>query len=60
VRATQGIFGLKRKLLAEYFEDCPALQKTLEEKDLRSVFEVVDFYRKQCTNEVYYNPDYEK
>jgi hypothetical protein len=60
VRATQGVFGLKRKLLAEYFDDCPALQKALEEKEVRSVFEVVDLYQRQCLSDLYYNPDYEK
>ena len=60
VRATQGIFGLKRKLLAEYFDDCPAMVKALEEKEIRSVFEVVELYQRRCLVNQYYNPDYQK
>lgn len=58
VRATQGIFGLKRKLLAEYFDDCPAMQKALEEKEVRTVSEVLEIYQQHCTSDLY--PDYEK
>lgn len=60
VRATQGAFGLKRKLLAEYFDDCPAMQKALEDKQLRSVFEVVDYFNSHCVINQYYNPDYKR
>ena len=60
VRATQGIFGLKRKLLAEYFEDCQPLREAIEDKQLSSVFEIVDFYYNNCQVNQYYNPDYQK
>ncbi len=44
VRATQGIFGLKRKRLALYFNDCPQLVEKIQNKEFKYVFEVVDFY----------------
>lgn len=60
VRATQGIFGLKRKLLAEYFDDCEKLQEALHNNDVSTVFEIVDFYQQHCLRNIYYNPDYDK
>lgn len=44
VRATQGLFGLKRKRLAQFFGDCPILVQKIQNKEFRYVFEVVDFY----------------
>ena len=58
VRATQGIFGLKKKLLAEYFEDCPKLSEAITEKKLDSVFDVIEYYNKYCQPGKYFNPDY--
>jgi hypothetical protein len=48
VRATQGIFGLKREQLKAYFKDCPALLSALERKDLKQPQEVYDFYLENC------------
>jgi hypothetical protein len=48
VRATQGIFGLKRERLKAYFKDCPQLLSALEGKDLTNPQEVYDFYLERC------------
>ncbi|WP_245759741.1 hypothetical protein [Robiginitalea myxolifaciens] len=48
VRVTQGIFGLKRKRLAEYFQDCPALVEAIESKALTHPMEVYEFYLEHC------------
>ena len=44
VRATQGIFGLKRQFLSEYFLDCPPLVKLIQEKRINKVEEVTRYY----------------
>jgi hypothetical protein len=44
VRATQGLFGLKQKLLSGYFVDCPPLIKRIEEKRVTTPEEVTVFY----------------
>lgn len=44
VRVTQGLFGLKRKRLARLFYDCPPLAEKVLNKEIKHVFEVVDFY----------------
>lgn len=44
IRATQGIFGLKRKRLASLFSDCPELVEKILNKEYDYVFEIVDFY----------------
>lgn len=48
VRVTQGIFGLKRKRLAEYFRDCPALVAAVESKAHTHPMEVYEFYLENC------------
>ncbi|HKK38558.1 MAG TPA: hypothetical protein VJ949_04030 [Cryomorphaceae bacterium] len=48
IRATQGIFGLKRKTLSAYFENCPELAEKIEQKELKRVGEVVDLYNTIC------------
>ena len=48
VRATQGIFGLKKKVLTSYFSDCPDLQKALEDGAFKLPQEVVNYYNTQC------------
>ena len=60
VRATQGIFGLRRKLLAEYFNDCEKLQEALHNNDVSTVFEIVNFYQQHCIRNIYYNRDGDK
>ena len=53
VRVTQGIRGLKRKRLIEYFWYCPALAKAIEKKELNEIDEVYNFYLDHCVFEVY-------
>jgi hypothetical protein len=48
VRVTQGILGLKRKRLMEYFQDCLELVEAIEEKQVNEIFEVYDFYSDKC------------
>jgi hypothetical protein len=49
VRVTQGVLGLKRKRLIEYFQDCPDLTMAIQEKELNEIWEVYDFYIKTQT-----------
>ncbi len=44
VRATQGLFGLKQKLLSGYFVDCPPLIELIKEKKVKTPEEVAIFY----------------
>lgn len=44
VRATQGIFGLKKKLLSNYFKECPELVEKINNKKMKSVEDVLTFY----------------
>ena len=48
VRATQGILGLKRKRLAEYFMDCPPLSTAILGKNISSVSEIIEIYEDSC------------
>jgi len=48
VRVTQGILGLKRDRLAEYFRDCPELVRALETRELKEIDEVFYFYTERC------------
>lgn len=52
LRITQGIFGLKRDRLMEYFRDCPELTKALENKQLKEINEVFNFYVEQCASDI--------
>ena len=52
VRVTQGIRGLKRKRLIEYFWDCPALVKAIEKKELNGIDEVYNFYLERCARDI--------
>lgn len=49
VRVTQGMLGLKRKRLIEYFQDCPDLGMAIHERELDEIWEVYDFYIKTQT-----------
>jgi hypothetical protein len=51
VRVTQGIRGLKRKRLIEYFWDCPELVKAIEKKELNEIDEVYNFYLEHCARD---------
>jgi len=48
VRVTQGILGLRRNRLIEYFSDCPELVQAIEKRELNDIDEVYDFYIKSC------------
>lgn len=48
IRATQGIFGLKKKAVAQYLSECGALQNQIERKQLKTITEVVAFYNSFC------------
>ncbi|MEM6841799.1 MAG: hypothetical protein AAF632_06210 [Bacteroidota bacterium] len=48
VRATQGIFGLKRKNLIEYFQDCTDLSEKIEQREFKYPSQVVEYYNAQC------------
>lgn len=48
VRVTQGILGLKRNRLIEYFWDCPTLIQAIEKKELNEINEVYNFYIERC------------
>ncbi|TRX62655.1 hypothetical protein FNH22_00745 [Fulvivirga sp. M361] len=49
VRATQGLLGLKRKKLIEYFNDCPSLQSKIQTKAFKYPGPVVDYYNTTCS-----------
>ena len=51
VRVTQGILGLKRKRLAEYFRDCPELVRAIENRELNEIDEVYYSYLEHCSVE---------
>jgi hypothetical protein len=44
VRVTQGILGLKKKRLAEFFQDCPELLQKIENKELKDPIDIAIFY----------------
>ena len=48
VRVSQGILGLKRKRLMEYFQDCWELVEAINNKQLNEIYEVYDFYNNNC------------
>ncbi|MDX1349238.1 MAG: hypothetical protein R3279_03260 [Putridiphycobacter sp.] len=48
LRATQGIFGIKSKLLLSYFSNCPDLRQKIEGKQFKKVEQIVDFYNHHC------------
>jgi hypothetical protein len=52
VRVTQGVLGLKKKRLSEYFWDCPALVQAIEKKQLINTHEVFNFYIDRCGKDI--------
>jgi hypothetical protein len=48
VRVTQGILGLKREALSEYFIDCPGLVQKIQIREIRTPEEVIDLYGNIC------------
>jgi hypothetical protein len=51
VRVTQGILGLKRNRLMEYFQDCPELVRAIDNRELNEIDEVYYFYLERCSRE---------
>ena len=51
VRVTQGIRGLKRNRLIDYFWDCPELVQAIEKKELNEIHEVYNFYLEHCVKD---------
>lgn len=45
VRVTQGLLGLKKKVLARYLSDCPDIKEKMDEKALKTPTEVMQYYR---------------
>lgn len=43
-RVDQGIFGLKKKSLVKYFQDCPELVSKIESGGIKNPIEIVNFY----------------
>ncbi len=50
VRAAQGLFGLKKKVLTEYFSDCPSLQSKIQADEFKYPESVADYYNSVCMN----------
>jgi len=50
IRATQGIFGLRKNSLSKYFFDCPALVREMEESRLKTPWDIVRYYNTNCIN----------
>ena len=48
IRADQGLLGLKRKVLLNYFFNCPKLKEGIDQKRFNHVWQVVDFYNSNC------------
>ncbi len=44
VRVHQGVFGLKRKKLAQFLSDCPELAQDILKKRIKNPMEIVRFY----------------
>lgn len=47
-RATQGIFGLKKKRLISYFWDCPSLIEKIKTLSITTPLDVVTYYNTFC------------
>ncbi len=47
-RATQGLFGLKKKRLAHYFNDCPDLVNKINNNSIKYPIDVVSYYDQFC------------
>jgi len=47
-RATQGMFGLKKKRLTRYFFDCPNLVNKINNNSIKSPLDVVTYYNAFC------------
>jgi hypothetical protein len=41
VRVTQGVLGLKRKNLSEYFSKCSELSESIENKEIKTAEDII-------------------
>jgi hypothetical protein len=48
IRATQGIFGLRKKSLGEYFFDCPELVEKIKYNEFKTPEEIALYYNLNC------------
>ncbi|MEM6642278.1 MAG: hypothetical protein AAF616_04790 [Bacteroidota bacterium] len=48
IRADQGLMGLKRKVLQQYFADCNTLEEKIENSEISKVWQVVETYNRHC------------
>jgi len=48
IRADQGLIRLKRKVLLDYFFNCPRIIEAINQKKVKDVWQVVDFYNMNC------------
>lgn len=48
IRADQGVIRLKRKVLLDYFSNCSRIIEAINQKQMKDVWQVVDFYNKNC------------
>ena len=48
IRVTQGIFGLRKNSLRDYFNDCSELIERLDNGELKSPAEIVIYYNRNC------------
>mgnify|MGYP001821391952 FL=1 len=51
VRVTQGVLGLKRDRLSDYFEDCTELVEAIKSKEINEVQQVFRYYQEHCGGE---------
>ncbi len=50
IRATQGLFGLKKKKLVPYFNDCASLQSRIQADEFKYAEPIADYYNAECIN----------
>lgn len=48
IRATQGIFGLKRNTLTQYFSECVELSSGIKQRKFNTLDEIIDIYNAGC------------
>jgi hypothetical protein len=50
IRATQGLFGLKKKVLSDYFQKCPELVEKIGQKEIIDPSALVDYFNANCAD----------